>query len=350
MAKTRMTRREFLLGSALAAGASAVAGCGSAGAGPTASATTPWWPADITPQTPAGRTSATPPTAGTRQPVLRIAHLTDMHVLPFGPSKDGLGRALRHAQARDPQPQVVFNTGDCVMDSLEADKDTALAQWQAFRDVFEAGCSLPVRHCIGNHDVWGWAAGGAAPADDPLYGKGMAVDQLGLPSRFYSFDQAGWHFLVLDSTHPPILAATDIPYAGKLDDAQFDWLEQELQQTPAEQPIALLSHIPILCACEFFDGPNEDSGNWVVPGAWMHIDARRMRGLFLAHPNVRLCLSGHAHQHDRVDYLGVKYVCSGAVSGNWWNGVYLDFPPAYVVVDLYDDGTSEHTFVPYDSV
>jgi len=324
MPNRRMTRREFLLGGAMAAGASAIAGCASG--------------------TPAAITAL----PDSRQRVLRVAHLTDMHVLPFGPSQDGLAHALRHAQALDPQPQVVFNTGDCVMESLEADKDSALAQWRAFREVFEAECHLPVQHCIGNHDVWGWAAGGAASADDPLFGKAMAVEQLGLPHRYYSFDLAGWHFVVLDSTHAPILSPADIPYTGKLDDEQFAWLERELQQTPADQSIAVLSHIPVLCACEFFDGPNEDSGNWVVPGAWMHIDARRMRNLFLTHPNVRLCLSGHAHQHDRVDYLGVKYVCSGAVSGNWWSGPYLDFPPAYVVVDLYADGSSEHLFVPYE--
>jgi hypothetical protein len=58
-------------------------------------------------------------------------------------------------------------------------------------------------------------------------------------------------------------------------------------------------------------------------------------------------LSGHAHQHEVLDYLEVRYVNSGAVSGNWWNGAYMDFPPAYVLIDLYEDGTSESTFVPY---
>jgi Icc protein len=83
----------------------------------------------------------------------------------------------------------------------------------------------------------------------------------------------------------------------------------------------------------------------------LHIyHARRMRSLFLEHPNVRLCLSGHAHQHERGDYLGVKYLCDGAVCGNWWSGDSMNFPPAYVVVDLYSDGSSDHTFIAYDKV
>jgi 3',5'-cyclic AMP phosphodiesterase CpdA len=162
----------------------------------------------------------------------------------------------------------------------------------------------------------------------------MALQQLGLPSRYYSYDQAGWHFIILDSTHPRILQDSNIPYTGKLDEEQYLWLVSDLKATPAETPVCIASHIPILAACEY--------------GAWMHIDARRMRSLFLKHRNVRLCLSGHGHQHDRVEYLGVKYLCDGAVSGNWWSGDYMDFPPAYVVVDLYSDGSSDHRLIAYD--
>jgi len=123
---------------------------------------------------------------------------------------------------------------------------------------------------------------------------------------------------------------------------------KDIEATSSTTPIYLLSHIPILCACKFFDGPNEASGNWEVPAAWMHIDARRFRQTFLKHPNIQLCLSGHSHQHESLDYLGVRYLNDGAVCGNWWNGAYLDFPPAYVLVDLYKDGSSESQFVPYE--
>jgi 3',5'-cyclic AMP phosphodiesterase CpdA len=181
---------------------------------------------------------------------------------------------------------------------------------------------------------------------DPLYGKGLALQKLGLSSSYYAFDFGGWHFIVLDSVHPANSVSKE-PYIGKLDEEQFRWLEEEVAGVAAETPIAIASHIPILSACELFDGPNEESGNWVVPAAWVHIDARRFRQLFLAHPNIRLCLSGHSHQHERIEYLGVTYLTDGAVSGNWWMGSYMNFPPAYVLIDLYSDGSVHSQFVPY---
>ena len=345
MTKDKLTRRDFILGGALTLGAAGVARCGSLGAPATPTPTQSWAPVDVTLPAP---TATTAPTLQTRVPVLRVAHLTDMHVLGETYAMEGLARAIRHAQGLNPPPDVLLNTGDCVMESLSANKEDTLAQWRAFLEVFATECSLPVVHCIGNHDVWGWGLDDPTIQSDPLYGKAMAVEQLELTARYFSYDQAGWHFVVLDSTHPRIIASSEIPYAGKLDEEQYLWFEQDLVATPSDTPVCVASHIPIVAACEYFDGPNEQSGNWVVPGAWMHIDARRMRSLFLQHPNVRLCLSGHAHQHEKCEYLGVKYLCNGAVSGNWWGGSYMDFPPAYVVVDLFADGSSDHMFIAYD--
>lgn len=289
-----------------------------------------------------------PGSAPQKKRSLRIAHLTDIHVMPGGVAPEGMARALRHAQAQDDPPEVIFNTGDSIMDSLEADKESCEAQWQVFKDVLKAECKLPIYHAIGNHDVWGWGRQEVAIQNDPLYGKGMAIKQLGLANRYYSFDRAGWHFVVLDSTHLPE-GQTAHAYIGKLDDEQFDWLLKDVEGVDQETPICVLSHIPILCACEFFDGPNEQSGNWVVPAAWMHIDARRLRQFFLEHRNIRVCLSGHAHQAEALDYLGVRYLNDGAVCGNWWNGAYLDFPPAYFMVNLYEDGSADGTLIAYEN-
>ena len=54
---------------------------------------------------------------------------------------------------------------------------------------------------------------------------------------------------------------------------------------------------------------------------------------------------------DAIEYLGVKYLCNGAVSGNWWGSpLSLDeFAPVYAVIDLYEDGSSDHRMMYYDS-
>jgi len=280
---------------------------------------------------------------------VRFAHISDMHIEPTGPGVQGLTRALRHVHALDPQVDFVLNTGDCVMDSLEVDKDRARRQWDAFTAVMDSECSLPAYHVIGNHDVWGWGLPSGLQESlrtDPLFGKGLALERLGHSSPYYSFDQGGWRFMVLDSTHPGVVSSVH-PYTGRLDEEQYSWLVSQLEGTPATAPVCIVSHIPILAACEYLDGDNETSGDWVVPGAWMHIDARRLWRLFWQHPNVKLCLSGHTHQVEDLRYHGVKYLTNGAISANWWYGPYFDFPPGFVIVTLYTDGSSESEFVTY---
>lgn len=289
-------------------------------------------------------TSVTEKTTARR--ACRIAHLTDFHILPQSSIEEKVAKAFRHVQALEDQPDFILNTGDSIMDSLKTSKEDAERQWQAFLEVVQNECKLPIYHAIGNHDVWGWGMKDKALQKDPLYGKGLALQKLGLSSSYYAFDFGGWHFIVLDSVHPANPVSKE-PYIGMLDEEQFHWLEREVKSVAEETPIAIVSHIPILSACELFDGPNEESGNWVIPAAWVHLDARRFRELFLAHPNIRLCLSGHSHQHERIEYLGVIYLTDGAISGNWWMGNYMNFPPAYVLVDLYSDGSVHSQFVPY---
>lgn len=278
-----------------------------------------------------------------RKRVLRLAHITDVHVQPNGSAPAGFAACLAHIHSQPDAPDLILNTGDCVMDSAAADSTRTKAQWDVWDRVLEENLRLPIRNAIGNHDVWGLdkTASGATGAE-PLYGKKWAMDRLGLAHRYYRFDQGGWRFLVLDSTYP-----VGDGYTAKLDETQFEWLKGELEATPKEMPVAIASHIPILAACVFMDGENEKTGNWVVPGAWMHVDARRLKDLFFKHKNVRIALSGHEHLLDRVEYNGVSYMCHGAVSGSWWGGAYHETPPGYALVDLYSDGAAERQYVEY---
>lgn len=289
----------------------------------------------------AARTEAAPAAKANR--VLRIAHLTDIHVQPERKAGEGLAACLHHVQSLKDKPDVIFTGGDLIMDSLGADEARVRTQWDVFTKVLRAECALPVEHCIGNHDVWGLKKQDSkTTGSERLYGKKWVLEVLGLTGRYRSFDRAGWHVVVLDSTF-----AVENGYTAKLDEEQFEWLQSDLQNADARKPVLFLSHIPILSASAYLDGDNEKTGDWVVPGAWMHIDARRIKDLFLKHPNVKLCLSGHIHLVDRVDYLGVSYLCNGAVCGGWWKGPYQECEPGYAVVDLYADGSFEHQYIQY---
>jgi 3',5'-cyclic AMP phosphodiesterase CpdA len=262
---------------------------------------------------------------------LRVAHLTDVHVSPGDVSGRGLARCLRHVQSLPDKPDLVLNGGDAIWNAT-ADAAANAAQWDLWRRVLNDHCGLPVEHCLGNHDLCG---------TDPDT-KARALDALGLAARYRSFDRGGWHFIVLDS-----IALRGDDYQARLDEEQFDWLREDLARLAGRVPVLVLTHAPILSAAAFFDGDNERTGNWVVPGRWMHIDARRLRDLFREHPNVKLCLSGHLHLCDRVEYEGVTYLCNGAVSGDWWKGAYQGCPPGYAVLDLHGDGGFRHWYVSY---
>lgn len=286
--------------------------------------------------------AAAAPTNPARKRVLRVAHLTDVHVNSENGSADGMAAAIRHAQAQRDRPELFFFGGDCIFDSLATAKLRAIEQWEIWQRVLAAELKTPARQCIGNHDVLGWNnRKDPAVKHDAAYGKALAMEKLGLAARHYSFDQAGWHFVVLDSmefTH-----AVNQGYLARLDDEQFEWLAGDLAAAPAATPVCVLSHIPILSAAAFLFAENSTTGTWQVPGFLMHVDAKRIKNLFAEHPNVKVCVSGHLHMVDDVTYNGVRYLCNGAVSGNWWKpGKWQDFDPAYALIDFYDDGSVEN--------
>ncbi|MBK9483903.1 MAG: hypothetical protein IPO01_01380 [Chitinophagaceae bacterium] len=89
------------------------------------------------------------------------------------------------------------------------------------------------------------------------------------------------------------------------------------------------------------------NGDWKLSRALLHTDARKIKALFKQYTNIKTCLSGHIHLQDEVNYLGIKYYCNGAISGNWWGGAFQDFAPAYALFDFYSDGTVERKMIEY---
>jgi 3',5'-cyclic-AMP phosphodiesterase len=284
--------------------------------------------------------------SSSRRRVLRAAHLTDIHVGPEKGAPVGMANALRHVQSLADPPDIILFGGDCIGDALYTPMEHVLPQWDIWDRVLKAEVKLPSYQCLGNHDIYGWMQRHRPGIEqDPAYGKPLALERLGLERGYYSFDRAGWHFVVLDSMQ---YHANNWGFVGLLDEPQFQWLEQDLVATPAATPVCVLSHMPILSAAAFFDSKLDPERNWSVPGASMHIDALRLKDLFFRHPNVKVCLSGHLHLIDDVTYLGVRYLCNGAVCGGWWKGKHQEFDPAYAVLDFYDDGHVDNTIFTYD--
>ena len=316
----RLTRRHFVGGSLMTALGLAGATC---------------WGGSVS-------ANASPGIMPLKKRSLRFAHFTDIHLFAERNAPKGLTAALRHVHALDDKPDMLITSGDNVMDCLGKDDATATLQYTLLKKIFAEECHIPVKFGIGNHDVWGWAKNGKTTGNEALWGKKRPVYELDLPSRYYSFDKGPWRFIMLDS----ICADETSSYIAKLDEEQFAWLQAELK-THKDKYICIVSHIPIVAASAIFYGQYEKTGQWIIPQQRLMLDARRLKDLFGKHPNVRLCLSGHLHFVERLEYNNVTYICDGAVCGEWWNGNRAGFEEGYGVIDLYDDGTFNHQYVAY---
>lgn len=283
--------------------------------------------------------SVAPQPSTARKRVLRFAHLTDIHIEPELHAAEGLAACLHHLQGQADQPALIINGGDCVFDSLKADRDRVELQWRLWHDVWKQNNSLPIQHCLGNHDIWGMGE-----HSDPLYGKKFALDRLQVDRAWRSWDKAGWHFIILDSVQPK---ADGSWYTMKLDEEQYHWLEQDLAATPANTPVIVISHVPILSAAVLATAPSQGEAGYQIGGGSMHTDSARLITLFNQHKNVKLCLSGHIHLAERITYDGVTYISNGAVSGNWWKGINHETANGYAMVNLYDDGSFDNEYIPY---
>jgi 3',5'-cyclic-AMP phosphodiesterase len=274
---------------------------------------------------------------------LRLAYVTDPHVEPGTRPEEGYARALEAVASLSRPAHLLVNGGDAIFTALNRDADDVAAQFRSWKRVLDAGNRLPTLHCLGNHDVWGWGLrDDPAVRHDPRYGKRWALEAMELEAPWYHVDRGGWRIVVLDSTFP----GEDFDYQARLGPEQFEWLEGVLSSTPVGTPICLVSHIPLVSVAAlhwFGDAPGEVERR-VIDQVLVHRDGREIVELLRRHPGVRLCLSGHLHVEERLEYRGVTYLNVAAVSGNWWNAETPDFrgfAPGFAVIELFPDGGFE---------
>ena len=84
--------------------------------------------------------------------VLRIAHLTDVHIQPNKVAANGFEKCLHHLQSHAIKPDFIINGGDAIMEAHHVEKDRANIQWKVYQEVLKSENSLPMISCVGNHD------------------------------------------------------------------------------------------------------------------------------------------------------------------------------------------------------
>ena len=263
--------------------------------------------------------------------VLRIAHITDVHIRPEHDAINRFKKCLEDIKKHN--IDFFLNGGDTIYaaDYSHIKRERTREQWNIWKTLRNEFSEYEVFSCLGNHDMW-WAA---PDKTDPMYGKDYVVKQLEMPSLFYSFNKKGWHFIILDSLNDKTIAL------GK---TQLEWLEKELEKLPADTPVLIMSHCPILAVSSILKGGN-------------HKDSKEITKLFYKHKDKKInCISGHVHLLDSAVYNNVNYFCNGALSGAWWEEGdehsvqkywYQETPPGYAIIDLFEDGTLLNTYYPH---
>jgi hypothetical protein len=279
--------------------------------------------------------------------ILRFAHPTDIHVQPELHGDQGMAAAFRHMMALKDPPQMLLVGGDMPMDIAATPHARSSMLWSLYKKILadNVPSSMPIHHAIGNHDIWGRdKKASQSNGNEPFYGKKWFLDEFAYPRTYYSFDMAGWHFIVLDSFD---LDPTGKEYTSRIVGEQLNWLKKDLANTTPTTPIVVMTHVPIVGVVNFFDRSAELDADIIVQRTRMHVDYRDLDALFQKHRNVKLCLSGHIHLLDRSEYNGVTYICDGAVCGDKWKGPRLQTPEGYGLIDLFDDGSFSHRYVSY---
>jgi hypothetical protein len=158
---------------------------------------------------------------------------------------------------------------------------------------------IPWYNVIGNHDI-NYDAASDRDSDETftrIYG----------PS-YYAFDYGAVHFLVLDN----VLWGGEAPggsgsYTGGLDQAQLDFIRNDLSRVPEDKLVVLMMHIPLTSM----------------------INREDLYRLIENRPYT-FSISGHTHwqSHQLIrkedGWLGAKphhHLINVTVSGSWWSGL-----------------------------
>jgi 3',5'-cyclic AMP phosphodiesterase CpdA len=274
--------------------------------------------------------------------VLKVAHITDVHIRPEYNAVARFKKCLE--MIKKDKVDLILNGGDSIYaaDYEHITKDRVEQQWACWKESVAVVSGIPMHHVLGNHDMW-WQGKG-----DELYGKAGVIKMLGIKNNYYSFDQNGWHFIMLDSNHPTS--------PGMLDDEQWNWFVQDVQKNSQEKPTLIMSHYPLLSCTGITDSKAEARGPFKISGSYNHLDIMKFIEVFNKNKQIKVCLSGHIHLLDKVWYNDVTYLCNGATSGFWWEpgddgkSAYKQTGPGYSLLNLYSDGSFDHDYIKYESL
>ena len=275
----------------------------------------------------------------------RFVFLTDLHLMGEDnanlKSAQGIAACLTAVEALDPKPEFILVGGDLVDKARELTIPQAEQRLGLFQKIWHDHTNLPAYWTFGNHDLVG-TSNNDDPVSDRHYGKGLFMDTFHLQHLYYSFDYKGWHFVVLDDVSPQ----PPNTYIGELFADELKYLSADLDAHKS-MPTIVCTHIPMVSNLAF--AFNLLQSSQYHPKGMESLICTNGSALTANLPghNIRAVLAGHLHHYEEMLEIGVPFINSGAVCGNFWRGPLLNCPEGFGVVDLGADGSFDFDYTTY---
>ncbi len=236
----------------------------------------------------ASRTLSMPSgTPATGAKPLRFGVISDLHHLQFKKSEEPRLKAFMDAVLKE-KPDFIIQCGDFCRPT---GSDGIMAEWNRFKG--------PKYHVLGNHDM-------------DVCDKATIMKLWGMEKPYYSFDQGGYHFVVMDrnfllkedktledynnSNWGPLPA----PKRSFTDAPQLEWLKQDL--AAAKYPVVVFMHQPVFLSDFFQEIGNADDILSIFDEANL---AAKENG---SHAKVTAVFMGHDHDDRYGERNGVHYI------------------------------------------
>ena len=113
---------------------------------------------------------------------IRFAHFTDIHITTDNNAPQGFAQALKYMQSMEDKPELLVTGGDHVGDSSAATNEVATKLFNLFKDIIKKDCHIPIKYCIGNHDIWGLnKPASKTTGDEEFWGVKRPIHEFNMP-------------------------------------------------------------------------------------------------------------------------------------------------------------------------
>ncbi len=206
---------------------------------------------------------------------LSTAQLQNPTFAVIGDNKENfavLGELLKQIN-KDPDIAFVIHIGDMVSEGN-------LYEYRQFFDTVRSSLQKPLLGVIGNHEYRGLNGGDLSRQ---IFGQ-----------NYYAFAAGDNYFIVID----------DSAQTGP-DAAQYEWLEQQLQQAQKYRTRLVFMHIPP------FDPRGGKYKHCLLPACG------KMLGDLFQKYKVTHLFAGHIHGYFAVNWDGLPYTITGGAGASW---------------------------------